>query len=150
MKNGRVLIGVVLLVALIIVGVQLWHHAYLSGRLSKQHRNITDYSRPGFPKDKAGIVTVFGHEYSETQVQTWFSKVSGRYCYCDGIIYAVGTAPGKDITYEQFVCALKQGYYFPELGGEGVKSDGKKVILQHEGLSHKKKPGGNAVSKILW
>ena len=141
MKSGGVLIWVVLLIAVLVVGVQFRFHEKAA------KRQATPEIKPAcqktqatyIPEDKQGSIMVFGREYSENQVRSWFAKVDGRYCCRNGTIYPFGSAPGKAFTYKQFVRALKQGHYFPELAGEGVISDGEKVMLQNEGFHRTKK-----------
>lgn len=145
MKNGGVLVWVLFLVALLIVGAQ-WSH------YGKAKKRAAERTGPSTPSGKAfctpvgtqSPIIVFGREYSYEQVQSWFSKVNGRYCYREGTVYAFGSAPGDAFTFEEFVCALKQGHYFPELSGEGVKSDGEKVILQHTGFRRPKETSHKA------
>lgn len=93
--------------------------------------------------DRPGVVTVFGHEYDESLVRSWYGKVAGQYGWSSGAVYAVDTAGTEPMTYEYFVQALKKGYYFPELEGAGVRSDGERVILIQKRLSRKSWPHGS-------
>ena len=135
MKNGGTLIWILVAIVLFVVGIQWTHYKKMKGRMAEQPSpSIPSEKALCTPIDPQSSITVFGHDYSYGQVQGWFSKVNGRYCYRDGTVYAFGSAPGNAFTFEEFVCALKQGHYFPELSGEGVKSDGEKVVLQHTGF----------------
>ncbi len=147
MRGGRAVIWVLLTASVVgIAGVQLEHQGYLSfkkkfpfvswGAPSRAKHHVKHRERV---TDKKGVVCVFGHEFKETAVRQWFQKVEGRYCYKEGIVYAAGTAPGYPLTYDQFVCALKLGYHFPELKGEGIQSDGEQTILVHESPFAKEK-----------
>ncbi|MFH0952707.1 MAG: hypothetical protein V1873_00075 [Verrucomicrobiota bacterium] len=140
-KDGGVVIWVLVLLALFVVGVQLHHRGLLPGQTRKQ---ATKPCSP-FPPDKAGTVTIFGHEFSQADVEAWYSKVTGRYCWNDGAVFAVGTGSGQPLTYRQFVCALKQGFYFPELKGVGLKSEGERVVLTHESLSRHPRKQARAI-----
>lgn len=136
MKDGGVLIWVLLVVVALVIWVQFNQQGFFSpGQNAGNHP-----AEPAWPQERAGTVTVFGHEFDETDVRQWYSKIEGRYCYRSGMVYAVGTAPGEAMEYEQFLAALKLGFYFPELEGAGVKSDGEKVILTHEHLRKRPKP----------
>jgi hypothetical protein len=132
MKDGGVLIWVLLLIVAVVVWVQFRQQDFFSPGPD------TSGAKPAWPQDKAGTVAIFGREFDEPLVREWFSKVDGRYCYRSGMVYAVGSAPGEPMGYQEFLAALKLGFYFPELGGAGVKSDGETVILTHKHL--RKKP----------
>lgn len=88
-------------------------------------------------------VWIFGHAYPPEQVQTWYASIEGKYCTYGDRIYSAGSVPGAPVSYPQFVLALQQGFYFPELAGAGVRSDGEREILSHTRAYQTKKDGSS-------
>lgn len=129
MKSGAVS-WVFLGLAVFVLGVQLHHRAVCPVRPVAAARPAAGAPSP----DGSGLVTIFGHEYSESEVRGWFGQVCGKYCLCGGQLVPAHLAQGAPMTYEAFVRALKSGFYFPELKGAGVRSDGERVVLKHKPL----------------
>jgi hypothetical protein len=146
MKDGGALIWVLLLVVAVVVWIQFSQDDFFApGPDTSGARKV---AKPVWPQDKAGTVAIFGREYDEALVRGWFSKVDGRYCYRSGMVYAVGTAAGDLMGYDEFVAALKLGFFFPELDGAGTKSDGKTVILTHKPLRKRTRPSNSGQRSV--
>jgi hypothetical protein len=95
---------------------------------------------------KGRVVSNTDHKYNEALARQWFSKVDGRYCYRSGTVYAFGSVPGNPMTYEEFLVALKLGFYFPELSGTREKKSGDEgVILTRELLGRQTNSQGSAI-----
>ena len=88
--------------------------------------------------DTDADVWIFGHAYPASQIRSWYSRIDGNYCVYGDRVYDIGTVPGEPISYPQFVFALQQGFYFRELAGAGVRSDGDQEIFSYRLFSSRR------------
>lgn len=116
MRTGLIA-STVLATAAIVATVQYRHH-----RAYPDPAGLTADSKSSV-EVHSDYVWIFGKAYPTVQVQIWFSKVEANYCSYGDRLYKSGTVPGKPLSYDEFVLALQQGFFFPELAGAGVRSD---------------------------
>lgn len=110
MKAG-LMAGTLLATAAFVITVQYRHQRTYPepAALLTESRSLEDRE----PVD----IWIFGRAYPESRVQAWFAKVEAKYCSYGDRLYKAGTVPGKPMSYDEFVLALQQGFFFPELAG---------------------------------